>query len=107
MERTQYIHPDFPQLPNSIIPTKVVFDPGLTWREKALFGIINYWTLQNQHKPYVIATNRYLAKLINTRKDTLSTMLSKLQKKKYIFLEYETQPDEKQVRKIYTRRTGG
>ncbi len=88
-------------LPNIVIPAEILFNDNLNWREKALFGFLV--NLSNNDRGYCWASNRYLAQLIKTRPDTVSSMISNLHKYKYITTQYETRNDgngSRQVRKI-------
>jgi len=89
-------------MPNIVIPAEALFNEKLTWREKALFGIL--LNLSYNEKGYCWASNNYLSRIIDARPDTVSTMIGKLQKERYIKLDYETVRGEvigtKHVRKI-------
>lgn len=75
-------------LPNIVIPAEIIFNERLTWREKGLFGIIA--NLASNTRGYCWASNQYLAKLVNVRPDTVSSMVSRLQEHGYIIVEVES-----------------
>ena len=100
MERTTYKTPiNEHGLPNIVIPAEVLFHPDLKPNEKILFGIINNM-VYNQHG-YCWASNMYLARMLDIKSNTISGMLSSLQKEHFLIMEYETRYDGRQVRKIF------
>jgi hypothetical protein len=86
-------------LPNIVIPAEILFNPEISWRDKALFGLIS--NLTYNEKGYCWASNANLAKLMDVRADTMSSSINKLEQNGYLNLEYLRRPDGNQVRKIY------
>ena len=86
-------------LPNIVIPAEVLFNPELTKSEMILFGFLNN-LCYNEHG-HCWSGNRYLSRLINVTPETVSTMLSKLNKLDYLRLEYYTDYHGNNIRKIF------
>ena len=85
-------------LPNIVIPAEVLFCAELTSTEKILFGFLNNLS---HTADGCWASNRYLGKLIGTRPETVSSMLSKLHDVCFIDLQYYTRQDGMKVRRIF------
>lgn len=85
-----------------IIPTAVIDDPNITDAEALLYGRINSLTRRDG---YATASNGYLAKQLNPKKDeaTISRMISKL--KKYGYLKTFVDKASGNKRKIWTLET--
>ena len=97
MERTRRTPRNELGLPNVVIPAEVWFHPNLPPRTKMLFGMINNLAYTEKG---CWASNKYLSLYLGVRADTISSMISSLEKQKFIFVEYSRRGDGMQVRKI-------
>ncbi len=91
-------------LPNIVIPAEALFNEEISTKEAVLFGLI--MNLSYNERGYCWASNEYFGKhLGNSRAETISRMISNLQRNGYIRIEQETirgrNGISKQVRKIF------
>ncbi len=103
MKNIEYTKINSLGLPNIVIPAEILFNEKLSSTEKILFGFLN--NLTSNEQGYCWASNKYLSKLINIRPETISSMINKLYKLEYLYIEYEIRYDGAQIRKIYINPT--
>jgi len=88
----------------AIIPASVRYDKNLTEGAKLLYGEIT--ALANQ-QGFCFASNRYLSKIYDVSKDTITRWIGQLEKQNYIISEIVRDPETKEViqRKIFLAET--
>lgn len=70
------------------IPPDVLFDKELSANEKILLGMIREFFISSEDKKCTV-TNRELANLLNVSQQTISNMIHKFCKLRYIGIEYK------------------
>jgi hypothetical protein len=85
-------------LPDILIPAEVLFNPNLTPVQKFLFGLIR--NLAKSEKG-CWATNRYLAKILNVEKQTITNGIAKLKEQYYIILQFRRLSNGNTGRQIF------
>lgn len=86
-------------LPNVVVPAEAFFNENLTANEKLMFGLVINFT-RNEYG-YAWISNRALGRYLGCTPEKASAMLSKLHNEGYLVLEYQTEWDGRNVRKIY------
>ena len=83
----------------SIIPATILYNKELKANEKLLYAIITSLACK---EGYCFATNKYLAEKLGVNPKTISSLISDLQKRKFIIVEL-IRNENKQIiqRKIY------
>lgn len=101
MERTSRPQINPFGLPHITIPAEVLFHPELTPREKMLFGFIWNLTRSAEGMFSCWASNRHLGELLRVKPETITGMVSNLQKHGFIVVEVGQRGDGMVTRDIY------
>lgn len=83
-----------------ILPKRILFDPGLTNKEKLLYAFISSYTAQ---RGYAFASNAYLAKKFGCTVNWISACINNIKRRGYfrIILIRDKFTDEVKQRRIY------